>query len=50
MILLHYNNYDDNLILSYEDETIIDGVWDGIVVIKLEFEGKDLIKLKKLYI
>lgn len=43
-------NYDDNLILSYEDETIIDGVWDGIVVIKLEFEGKDLIKLKRLYI
>ena len=43
-------NYENDLIMSYEDQTIIDGVWEDLVIFKLEFEGKDLINLKRLYL
>ena len=43
-------NYENDLIMSYENQTIIDGVWEDLVIFKLEFEGKDLINLKRLYL
>ena len=41
-------NYDDNLILTYKNETIVDGIWNKPLVFKLSFEGKDLVALEKL--
>ena len=51
ILYLKLNDYYKNdLIMSYEDQTIIDGVWEDLVIFKLEFEGKDLINLKRLYL
>ena len=40
-------NLDNRLILNYHDEAIIDGAWDGIDVIELVFEGKELVSVKR---
>ena len=41
-------NLDNRLILNYHDESIIDGSWDGIKVIKLEFDNQELININRL--
>ena len=40
-------NLDNRLILNYQDEAIIDGAWDGINMIELVFDGKDLVSIKR---
>lgn len=40
-------NLDNRLILNYGEEAIIDGAWDGINIIELVFDGKDLISIKR---
>ena len=40
-------NLDNRLILNYEDEAIIDGAWDGINIIELQFEGKEIVSIKR---
>lgn len=40
-------NLDNRLILNYQDEAIIDGAWDGINMIELVFDGKDLVLIKR---
>ena len=40
-------NLDNRLILNYHDDAIIDGAWDGIRVIELIFDKKNLISIKR---
>lgn len=40
-------NLDNRLILNYKEEAIIDGAWDGINVIELVFDGKELVSIKR---
>ena len=40
-------NLDNRLILNYRDEAIIDGAWDGINIIELQFEGKEIVSIKR---
>ena len=40
-------NLDNRLILNYQDEAIIDGAWDGINIIELIFDGKELVSIKR---
>ena len=40
-------NLDNRLILNYQDEAIIDGAWDGIDVIELIFDGRELVSIKR---
>ena len=40
-------NLDNRLILNYGEEAIIDGAWDGINIIELVFDGKDLVSIKR---
>ncbi len=35
-------NLDNRLILNYEDEAIVDGAWDGIRIIEMVFQKKEL--------
>jgi 2,3-bisphosphoglycerate-dependent phosphoglycerate mutase len=39
-------NYDNEIILEYNDETIIDGNWDAPALFKVEFDGMDVISVK----
>ena len=41
-------NFDDHLILTYQDQVIVDGIWHKPLIFKLCFEGKDLISLEKV--
>ena len=41
-------NYDNNIIMNYKDNTIIDGVWNNPLIFKLCFDGKDLNSLEKV--
>ena len=43
-------NYDDDIILSYNDNAIVDGNWDFPHVIKLEFEGTTIKNIEYLSI
>lgn len=40
-------NLDNRLILNFQDEAIIDGAWDGINIIELVFEGKNLVSIRR---
>lgn len=40
-------NLDNRLILNYQEEAIIDGAWDGINIIELVFEGKELVSIQR---
>lgn len=40
-------NLDNRLILNYQEEAIIDGTWDGINIIELVFDQKELISIKR---
>ena len=40
-------NLDNRLILNYKEEAIIDGAWDGINIIELVFDGKELVSIKR---
>lgn len=40
-------NLDNRLILNYQDEAIIDGTWDGINIIELNFNGNKLVSIKR---
>ena len=40
-------NIDNRLILNYQDEAVIDGAWDGINIIELVFDGKELVSIKR---
>ena len=40
-------NLDNRLILNYEEEAIIDGAWDGINVIELQFDGREIVSIKR---
>lgn len=39
-------NYDDNIILSYEDETIIDGRYTAPMVFKVTFDGMNVLNVQ----
>lgn len=38
-------NLDNRLILNYGDDAIIDGTWDGINIIELDFQDKELVNI-----
>lgn len=40
-------NLDNRLILNYHEDAIIDGAWDGISIIELQFEKNELIFIKR---
>lgn len=40
-------NLDNRLILNYQDEAIIDGAWDGINIIELQFDGREIVSIKR---
>lgn len=40
-------NLDNRLILNYKDDAIIDGTWDGINLIEMQFDDLDLISIKR---
>ena len=40
-------NLDNRLILNYQDEAIVDGLWDGISVIEIIFQGNNLVSIKR---
>ena len=40
------HNYDDEIILSYGDETIVDGHWTAPMVYKVVFDGLDVLEIK----
>lgn len=40
------HNYDDEIILSYGDETLVDGHWTAPMVYKVVFDGMDVLEIK----
>lgn len=38
-------NLDNRLILNYGDDAIVDGTWDGINIIELDFQDKELVNI-----
>lgn len=40
-------NLDNRLILNYQDNAIVDGTWNGINIIKLEFDGLELVNITR---
>lgn len=40
------HNYDDEIILSYNDETIVDGHWTAPMVYKVTFDGMNILDIK----
>lgn len=40
-------NLDNRLILNYQEKAIIDGAWDGINIIELVFDGKELVSINR---
>lgn len=43
-------NYDDEIILSYDEETIVDGHWTAPAVFKVTFDGMNVIDIKYINI
>ena len=41
-------NFDDHLILTYQDQVIVDGIWHKPLIFKLCFDGKDLKSLERV--
>ena len=41
-------NYDDEIILSYNEESIVDGRWNAPAVIKVTFEGMNVTNIEYL--
>ena len=41
-------NYDEEIILSYNEETIVDGRWNAPAVIKVTFEGMNVTSIEYL--
>lgn len=44
------HNYDDEIILSYGDETIVDGHWTAPMVFKVVFDGMNVVSINYLNI
>ena len=44
------HNYDDEIILSYGDETIVDGHWSAPMVFKVVFDGMNVLNVEYLNI
>lgn len=40
-------NLDNRLILNYQDDAIIDGAWNGINLIEMQFDGSELVSIKR---
>ena len=40
------HNYDDEIILSYGDETIVDGHWTAPMVYKVVFDGMNVLSIE----
>lgn len=40
-------NLDNRLILNYKEDAIIDGAWDGITIIELQFDQNELLSIKR---
>lgn len=40
------HNYDDEIILSYNDQTIVDGHWTAPMVYKVTFDGMNILDIK----
>ena len=40
-------NLDNRLILNYNEEAIIDGAWNGLDIIELKFNNKDLVSITR---
>lgn len=40
------HNYDDEIILSYGDETIVDGHWNAPMVYKVTFDGMNVLNIE----
>lgn len=40
-------NLDNRLILNYKDDAIVDGAWDGINVIELQFDNQELVSITR---
>lgn len=40
-------NLDNRLILNFSDDAIIDGTWDGITIIKLVFQEKEILSITR---
>jgi len=40
-------NLDNRLILNYGEDAIIDGAWDGINIIELQFQDDELISIAR---
>lgn len=40
-------NLDNRLILNYNDDAIIDGAWDGVNIIEMQFDKKELVSIKR---
>lgn len=40
-------NLDNRLILNYKEDAIIDGAWDGITIIELQFYQNELLSIKR---
>ena len=41
-------NYDEEIILSYNDQTIVDGRWTAPAVVKVTFEGMNVTNIESL--
>jgi len=41
-------NLDNRLILNYKEDAIVDGAWDGINVIEMNFDREELISIKRI--
>ncbi|MCM1053197.1 MAG: histidine phosphatase family protein [Ruminococcus sp.] len=40
-------NLDNRLILNYNGNAIVDGTWDGITIIELDFDGEELVNITR---
>lgn len=43
-------NYDDDIILSYKDKSIIDGTWTAPMVFKVTFDGMNVLDIESIKI
>lgn len=43
-------NYNDEIILSYNDETVIDGTWEAPMVFKVVFDGMNVLSVEHINI
>lgn len=40
-------NYDDQIILTYKDETMVDGDWNSLIVFKVTFDGMNVLNIER---